>query len=404
MKKAILLLSILFAAPAVAENNFPLADLHYGAMTESLRADIDGFAPLLKNADIKNFVPVEAKVGAFFIKALSKVAEGVYRVLIPLLNALIIALFAFWLMMESWQMMSGKDNDYWDFLTRRVVKKTITVAICMWILNHNPEQLFMMLAAPVITLGSAMSDLILNGTAEVAGTNLPDSCAAIHEFVGDGAGFAISGQHAADLLCMPTRVAGFFYTFVHAGFGWMKEGLANSGTTFFLGLIFVMLFVYNIWRFALAALGVIVDLSFVLLFLPFTAVKECFGDEKDTKYNGLFKPLFTGLVNFVQGAAAKDQFQKFINAVIYFVVLSIVSAISTALLAKSEPLSADNFMGVLIMGCLTAYLISKADKLAEDLGGKIDDSFGQNVEKVALGVGKNIIDKGKKVVEMIKSK
>ena len=84
-------------------------------------------------------------------------------------------------------------------------------------LGNNPGQIFMTIFGPIISAGSYASDLILNSIASASGTSLPDTCNAIREFIGPD-------RYTADLLCMPTRLSGFFYTCVAAGFKWMAAG------------------------------------------------------------------------------------------------------------------------------------------------------------------------------------
>jgi hypothetical protein len=404
---------LLFAArPLRAADTFAAAN--YDLATRQISADIgDLGAALAGNFTpsgqlIRDFVPIEAQVGRFLLSALSQTSRAVYDALIPFMNIFVAVLFAFWVFMESWQMMNG-DLDYWG-LGKRIADKVVLIAIWMWALNNDPASLFMWLMSPVITLGSVASDLILNGTANIIGTNLPDSCAAIHSWIGSGGGLLIDGQYAADLLCMPTRVMGFFYTCVAAGLGWMRQGLGTSGLTFLLGLIFVILFIYNIWKFALAALNVIVDLFFVLLFLPFTAVSECF--KGGTTYKGMFAPLWTQMKDFVSGESISiaGQFRKFINAIIYFVVLSIVCAICVILVAGVNPMApgaaafGSDAITILIIGCLAAYLMGQADTLANSLGGKIEGDVGKQIGDTAIAAVKGIGEWGKNAIKILTKK
>lgn len=414
MKKLLAALFLLFlSAPAVAADapgglSFPVK---YGDAAASMAVDMDNFgASLRQNFKpsgqlIADFIPIEARVGRFFMSALSDVARALYAAFIPFLNMLIIALFAFWIFMESWQMIKTA-GDYWD-LAMRIVKRAVVIVIWMWILNNDPAELFMWLMAPVISLGSGMSELILSGTTKIIGTNLPDYCQAIHAWMAGENSLMIGSQYAADLLCMPTRVAGFFYTAVATGFEWMKQGLGRNGLTFMMGLIFVLLFIYNIWKFALAALGVVADLFFVLLFLPFTAVNESFKGGKDTKYDGIFKPVWDALINFVDGKniSLDSQFKKFINAVIYFIVLSVVAAICIALLAGVNPMHGGDFISILIIGCLVAYLMGKVDDLAKGLTGagekEVFGDVGDDVGNLVKSIGQQVASWGKNATKII---
>ncbi|MDR3208876.1 MAG: hypothetical protein LBT45_03440 [Rickettsiales bacterium] len=403
MKRLLLVLILFFPFARIAaadDEVFKISEDAYKSMTERMSGHIDKFGASIRDnfgTDgqlVADFVPVEARVGGFFISALSSVARAVYKIFVPFLNALVLALFAFWIFMESWQMMKG-DNNYWN-LAERVVKKGALIVVWLWILNNDPAELFMWLMSPIITVGNGMADLIFSGTAKIVGAKLPDTCAAIHDWLDAGSSLLIPGPEAADLLCMPVRAAGFFYTNVAAGLGWMAQGLGRNGLMFLMGLVFVLLFMYNIWKFAISALGVVVDLFFVLMFLPFTAVKECFAN-KDMKYNGIFAPVFNEFVGFVKDAGIAEQAMKFVRAMIYFVVLSLVSAICMVLMSGAE----GDFMSILICGCITAYLLGKTGALAEKLGGKIDDEIGSQIAGVVQGVGKNVLKWGENAAKII---
>jgi hypothetical protein len=352
------------------------------------------------------FVPMEAKIGHFLMQAMSRVTNAIYIGLLPFLGVLVAVLFAFWIMMESWQMIKG-DNDYWD-LALRIVKKTAFIAAWLWILNHDPAGLFMWIMAPVITIARNLSDLILSSTTDVValGAGLPDTCAAIENFVAErGGALVITADAATELLCMPTRAAGFFYSAVVAGLGWMRDGLGHSAAEFLLGLVFVGVFIYNLFHFALAALGAIMDLFFVIMFLPFTAVYECFGDkdEKDgkdkndkskkaMKYEGVFRPMWEEFVGLVKGAKLSLQIKKFVDAMIYFIVLSVMAAISMALLAGANPQDGADAINVLIVGCLVTYLMTQVGAVSEKITGvKESDIIGD--------VGKDIWETSKKIAK-----
>jgi len=220
--------------------------------------------------------------------------------------------------------------------------------------------------------------------------------------VGNSGGI-VSSRYTADLLCLPTRLSGFFYTCVAAGFKWMWFGIGHSALTFVAGAVFVVIFTINIWKFALLALGVIVDLFMAIMLLPFTAITECFGGKKATNLEGIPATIFTAFAGIFKYTSLPDQIKRFIQAVIYFIILAVVAAIGAALLGgvvttdlgdKVPTVQSEGFMPVLIVGCLVAYLADKATKIAEDMGGKIDESFGKQVS----GDLKKIWDNTKKQV------
>jgi len=185
----------------------------------------------------------------------------------------------------------------------------------------------------------------------------------------------------------------------------MMEGLFTP--KFLLGLIFVFVFIYNIWKFALTALGVITDLFLVLLFMPFTIVSECF-PEKDTKYSGVFKPIWDNLAGIVKRVALKDQIQKFVSAMIYFIVLSIVSTICVILLSDSNlfvyrSAGSGNLdaITILIIGCLVAYLMNRSEEIAKKMEATIDSSAGETIGTMIVNAGKGLYNRGKQIVGVI---
>ena len=360
----------------------------------------------LVNADgslAEGAIPIEAKVGKFFMAALSEVSRAIYGRLGSFLNALIICLFIFWVFMETWWMLKTK-QEYRD-LAERIIRRGVWIAVLTWVMNHDPATTFMRLAGPMIRVGVMMSKLIMDGTVRILGISLPDTCGAIREWLRNDTSMIISGVEAADLLCIPTRAAAYFYTFVWTGLQWMMEGLFTP--KFILGLIFVLVFIYNIWKFALTALGVITDLFFVLLFLPFTIVSECF-PEKDTKYDGVFKPIWTNLAGIVRRVSLKDQFQKFIGAVIYFIVLSIVSTICVILISDTNQfvyraagtVNVDAIT-ILIIGCLVAYLMNRSGEISKKIDATIDASVGENFGTMLVNAGKGVYNFGKRIVGTI---
>ncbi|MGI5845644.1 MAG: hypothetical protein ACOX7D_00450 [Alphaproteobacteria bacterium] len=394
-----LLVVIFLSTPLYAESNTPnvgdIADYGVWAtennkqlVINNIYSDIDTFYTPI----VDNYVPVEARVGKSLIGALKIIGDVLQRSLFNFIQIFLLVLFAFWLMFEAYNLI--KSNGDVKKTAMEIVKKTILVLIWIWVLNNDPGKIFMTIFGPIISAGSYASDLILNSIAGAAGTSLPDTCDAIRNFISDD-------RYTADLICMPTRLSGFFYTCISAGFKWMAAGIGRSALTFIAGAVFVVIFAINIWKFALLALGVIVDLFLAIILLPFTAIKECFG--QGTSLQGVAGSIFTAFAGLFKSVSLNDQIQRFIRAIIYFIVLSIMAAIGAALLggvvsadlsAATPSVQSDSFMSVLIVGCLVAYLVSKSAKIAEDLGGKIDDSFGKKVQNDI----KNLWDKTKKQV------
>ena len=359
-------------------------------ITRNLTYDLGEFQKDFQNSVAQtNYVPIEAKVGRVLIGAMTKVGEILNRSLFGFISIFIIVLLALWIMMEGYQF-ATKGGDA-KKLAYDIMKKVVLCAVWIWIISHGPAEMFMYLMGPIIYVGSYFSDLILGTVAP----HIPDSCAAIHNYIAQNpvGGAVIPPDAVANILCVPTRMSAFFYSLVSTGFKWMIAGIGHSAMTFFVGAAFVIVFIMNIWKFALVALGVVVNLFLVLLFLPFTAIAETFGD-KTTNYEGAIgKEIFVKFAGIFSTVSLSSQFQKFIQAVIYFVFLSVIVAICAALLSGVVDLdamySAPTFdslsigdagpMTIFLCGILVYYLATQAEKLAKELGGDIDSKFGETV-------------------------
>ena len=379
-----MIFSFAYAAPNVP-NGGDISDYGVWAtehnrqlLIDNVSLDLGSFQDNFQTAIVGKYVPIEARVAKSLINALDRVGASLQRSLFDFVQIMLVVLFAFWLMFEAYNLIQAKGDVKKTIM--EILKKIVMVLIWVWVLGNDPGQIFMTIFGPIINAGSYASDLILNSIVGAAGTSLPDTCGAIRDFVG-------GDRHIADLICMPTRLSGFFYTCVSAGFKWMLAGIGTSALTFVAGAVFVVIFAINIWKFALLALSVITDLFLAIILLPFTAIQECFG--KGTSLQGTPGKIFTAFAGLFKGASLNSQIMRFIQAVIYFIVLSIMAAIGAALLggvvstdlaSKTPTVQSDSFMSVLIVGSLVAYMVSQAAKWAENIGGKVDDSFGKQVQ------------------------
>ena len=179
--------------------------------------------------------------------------------------------------------------------------------------------------------------------------------------------------------------------------------------------LFTVLFAWNTWKFALMALGVIMDLFLGILMLPFTAFAETI---TPTSYKGLAGNIFNGFIKLFNAGPVKlnVQVNRFINAAIYFVSLSIVIAICAALLygiigsdmaSQIPSLDNDGFIPALLTGSLVAYLASQADDIATKIGGSVDTSFskqfGNDVKTYAKDAYKAAADWVKAIKDSVSS-
>ncbi len=341
---------------------------------------------------VADYVPIEAKIGLAFMNAMSWIGDVLDKSLVRFVKIFLIIGFLFWIMLETYAMMTKGDGNI-KKLAEDIVKKGGLIAIWIIVLNIGPAKLFLYVMGPVLTVGTTFADLILNAVTSVVGASLPDTCGAIREYAAANArpDMLIDGQVAANIMCLPTRLSGFFYTAISAGFNWMWTGIGTSAFTFFVGALFVVLFVVNMWKFALMALGVIADLFMGILMLPFTAINETLGK---TSYKGIAGNIFNGFLGLFNAESLSNQIQRFVNAAIYFVSLSIVIAICVALLygtitpdfaTRAPSLENEGYLATILTGCLVWYLASTSDKLAKQLGGSIDGSMGQKFGKDVVG-------------------
>ena len=394
-----------FATPVYAESNVPSGDIgEYGTwVTENNQKNFisttkQDIASFYNNPNVQlvdDYVPIEAKVGMAFIMGLSKIAQVLDNSLVRFTIIFLIMAYAFWIAFEGYQIIvSGKGAR--DKI-ESIIRKGFVLAVWLIILNFGAAQVFMWIMGPVISIGTYLSDLILNTVVSVSGISLPDTCGAIHNYVASHANMPLmlDTNTTADILCVPTRLSGFFYTAVAAGWKWTVAGIGRSMFTFVVGIIFICLFIYNGFRFAFIAFGVIADLFLTLMMLPFTAIVETLGK---TSYKGIAGDIFNQFIGLFKAESLQNQILHFIRAAIYFVSLSIVIALCAALLsvtmntnlaAQIPSLENTDFMTILLTGCLVAYLAGRADKIASDIGGGITADFGNTFRQDAQKLWNN---------------
>ena len=354
------------------------------AFTENLNHDMNAFGKFLSAGTSHEYVPVEARVGLAFMGAMSLIGDILESSLVRFMILFIIAAFAFWILFDTYQMM--RDGQKAMELVDDIIKKAVLITVWIMVLNVGPAKLFVVLVEPIVAFGTYMADLILNAVTGVAGIRLPDTCGAIHEYVANNAGdgLILNADAAANLMCLPTRLSGFFYAVVQIGWKWMVAGIGTSVVSFVAGGALIGIFVCNIWSIALMGFGVIADLFLAIFMLPFTAVAETVSK---TKYKGIAGDMFNGFLGIFKSEKFTTQVTRFINAAIYFVSMAIVIAVTAALLggivtidASGTPtLATDDYLVLLLGGLLVNYLMRNADKTARDIGGKIENTVGKQV-------------------------
>lgn len=359
---------------------------------------------------LPDYVPVEAKIGFAMMDGLSMVAEVLDSSLVRFAIIFMLVAYIFWMMFEAYNMMT-KGTSAMD-LAVNLVKKGGLILIWYIILDQGPAQVFMWIMGPIITVATYLSDLILNAVSNSAGVQIPDTCAAIREYANAQAssGMIIDANAAANMLCVPTRLSSFFTSAVATGWKWMLAGIGHSAFTVLVGAIFIVLFLYNAFKFTLMGLGVIMDLFLAVIMLPFTAISETI---KTTSYKGIAGDIFNGFLGLFKPESLSKQIQRFIDAAIYFVSLSIVVALCAALLsgtvsvdmsASVPTLENSGFIVTVLTGALVAYLANQADKIARDLGGKVNDGFTKQVTGDVKKLWKDVYGRGKEWVKIIREK
>ena len=354
--------------------------------TAQLSDDVEQFSGEFQKQLVADYVPIEAKVGIAFMNAMSLVANAIDAALGRFIIVFIIVMYAFWIMFETYKMMTDGDGKIKELLMS-IVKKGFLIIVWSIVLSFGPAQIFMWIMGPIIGVGSYLADLILNSVAQSSGAYLPDTCAAIREYAAShtSARGLIDSDSVANILCLPTRLSGFCYTAIAAGWQWMLAGIGRSVFTFMGGAIFIVAFIMIAWKFAFMALGVVADLFLGIIMLPFTAIKETVGN---TNYKGIAGNIFNSFLGIFAPESLSTQIQRFINASIYYVSLSVVIAFCAALLSgvvKSDlagnvpTLQGADFWTTLLVALLTWWFASRAGKIATDLGGSIDTKVGDQM-------------------------
>lgn len=346
------------------------------------KGDLVEFQSGFQRQIVDNYVPVEARVGVAMIGGLNYVAKVLDTSLVRFVIVFIIMMYIFWIMLEAYNMMSTDNNV--RKLIETLVKKTLILIFWIGILEIGPAKLFMAVVGPIISIGTYLADFILNAITQTAGIKIPDTCGAIHAYTATTIpnGMIMDATATADMLCVPTRLSGFFVTAIAAGWQWMIKGIGTSIFTFLTGVTFVVIFTWNTWKFALMALSVIMNLFLSIMLLPFTALAETI---PQTTYKGIVGNIFNSFLTMfnVDEIKLDKVINKFINSAIYFVSLSIVIAVCAALLSgvvdtnmvTSIPtLEDDSFIPILLTGSLVAWLANKAGSIAGDIGGSIPDN------------------------------
>ncbi|MBE6460171.1 MAG: hypothetical protein E7009_04295 [Alphaproteobacteria bacterium] len=416
---SVIMVAISISGMAGAATNFGTPDIgDYGTwattanremVVSNLQNDINKFAPDVTKQLLPDYVPIEAKVGMAFTNALSHVAHIIDNALARFAIIFILLMYVFWIMGEAYNNMKTG----WDVkkLGKEIAIKTLKVSFWIVVLNFGPAKIFMMLMTPIILVGTYTADIILNVTSNVVGVQLPDTCAAIHTYVSTHIADTaiIDANTAANIMCLPTRLSGYFSSGVALGWEYIKQSIGTSAFLFVLGVAFIIMFIVNAWKFTFMAFGVIADLFLAIIMLPFTAVAETV---TKTSYKGIPGTIYNTFTGLFKTESLKAQIGRVVSAAIYFIVLAVVIAVCVALMSgfvgvnsvtMVPELKDVGVMPMLITGFLVWYLANRADEIAKDWGGSIKDEFGKKLRSDVETLAKDVYKTGKQIWNAIKS-
>lgn len=398
-----------FGTPDIGDYGTWATEANREMVVGSLQNDINEIAPDVTKQLLPDYVPIEAKVGMAFINALSHVANIIDNALGRFAIIFIILMYIFWIMGEAYNNMKTG----WDVkkLGKEIAIKTLKVIFWIIVLDYGPAKIFMMLMTPIIMIGTYMADTILNVTSGVVGVQLPDTCAAIHSYVSthitDTA--TIDANAAANIMCLPTRLSGYFSTGVALGWDFIKQSIGTSMFLFLMGVAFIIMFIVNAWKFTFMAFGVIADLFLAIIMLPFTAIAETV---TQTSYKGIPGTVYNAFTGLFKTESLKAQIGRVVSAAIYFVVLAVVIAVCVSLMSGFVGVNSTTMvpelkdvgvMPMLITGFLVWYLANRADEIAKDWGGSIKDEFGKKLRGDVETLAKDVYKTGKQIWNAIKS-
>lgn len=420
LKLCVAVVAILLYTPVFAvSTNLSTGDIgDYGAWTtehnrevliDEMKADITSFQSESSREYINTGVPIEAKLGIVFIRALTHIVNVLDGSLVRFVNIFLIVAFVFWVMFEAYKLITdGKTKAMPMF--EDILRKAIILGIWLIILGVGLRDIFGAIMGPIVEFGSYISNLILDSVASAGGFKLSDSCAAIHSYAAANMTDTsiIDSSVAANIMCVPTRMSAFYYGAIAFGWKLVVGGIGTSLFTVVIGLLLVGLFVFSAYKFAFVAFGVIADLFLVIILLPFTAIAE---NLNKTSYKGIAGDIYNGFLGIFKAEKLSSQIKKFLDAAIYFISLSVVVAIGGALLAGAVSLNSEthiitvfdgNVVTLLLTGALVAYIASHADEIAKSIGGGIDSALGGELKKDVTNLYKDGKDKVLKFIKALK--
>lgn len=375
-----------------------------------LATDLKEFGPTETSVE-NGFVPLDAKLGLAFIGGLANLGIPLDRALSRFAIIFILVAYAFWVAFTAYNLITSGSTGNAKETIRQVILKGMVISAWLIVLDFGIVRVFAIIMMPIVELGLYISHTIWQGITATAGLAIPDKvCDAIQQYasthiidklpnvqndiVSSGLidSLKSTSNSTVGLLCIPSQMSAFFVTIIEIGWGMVVKGIGVSLLSVVLGLYITYLGFKCIWKFLFITLGVVADIFFGLLLLPFTAVAET---TAKTNYKGVAGDIFNSFLEIFKtnDLSLKKQINRIIQALLYFICLGITVGVSVALLSFiinpatgqiSEQLQIDGLGGIIIlilMLLLVCYMADKAQKLATDWGGKIDTSFGDKFQK-----------------------
>ena len=406
-----ILCTLILCNTSFAANNLPAGEIgdagswineyNQEQFKEDITNDANSFtASFESHMQNTNFVPVEVKLGLMFMRALSAIDYVLQLSLVRFVIMFLFIMYAFWIALEAYKMIR-EAADYKTVLYN-IFKQGITIAIWVMVLNYGPAKIFSMLVSPILAFGTYLSDIILDSVAQSYSVQIPNTCAAIHDYVAanNTGKLLIDPDTAANIMCLPGRLSVFFWNAILASWHWIVYGFGHSLTAVFAGIVCIVMFFKCILKYAFMTLGVVADLFFTLLMLPFTAIAEAMPSTSEKNYAG---QIFSGFLKIFNTKKLSGVITTFINATLYFVSLSLVIALCAALLTNIISISSINqysigsVMTTVLAGYIVFYFADKTDEWIEKIGGSIDNSFGTQLYKDASKLWGGTKDLGSKI-------
>ena len=392
-----------------AANNLPHGDIgefgnwltadNLGKYNTTISSDMKSFENTFEtNLSKSDFVPIEVKIGLAFVKSLSSLDYVLQKSLVRFTIIFLLIMYAFWVGIEAYKTI--RESTEYKSVLYDIFKKGMIVSVWVAILIYGPARIFVLLVNPIMALSVYISDFILDTIANLYNIEIPDTCATIQNYIASNTSAPLLNgdeenllmETAGNIMCLPARLSVYFYHAIKLSFSWIINGIGSSATAVALGIVSLFIFIKAIFKYAFMTLGITADLFLRLLMLPFTALAESMPATKEKNY---VAKIYTGLLDLFNTKKTSDILTIFINAAIYFVSLSIVIAICAILLSNAIHSTPDttfvlnSSMMTLLCGCLTLHLVNRADELAKSIGGEINNSFGEDLQKSSKKVWGN---------------